>query len=444
MSTFAPAPAMLHELPNGARLLLLHDPHARTACVSVFVRTGSAHEPRALSGISHVIEHMAFKGTRTRDARRVNLDAETLGAEVNAHTDKDHTAYQMRGLAADAPAFVAMLGDIVLQPTFPADELERERQVLLQEFAEVDDDPMATAYQLFDRACWGLHAAALPVIGQRRTIERITREQLLTFVRDQYTGSNIVIAVAGPLDPQALLRAVEPAFGSVARGSPHRVAPPVYQGGVRTRRLDGGGQAHLVLGFPLPPLGSGDAMVDATSELAAAVLGEGMSSPLLDRLRERRGLVYHATAAADLYAVAGQFVVEASSAPERLGDVLAEVAVLLAAHAERIDPVDLERARRQLLVRRLQDDERPSRRLEAAVLDLFACGRVRSDDERLQALHAVDAESLRAAFGRMLAAGPAAALVGGLGRAAGEQARTILARHLGAVAEPIDDADEGA
>src|SRR3954453_1049580 len=115
-------------LANGVRVLTIRLPQLETACASVFIRSGSAHEAKALNGISHVVEHMVFKGTRTRDARRINLDAERLGAEVNAHTDKDHTAFHMRGLAADADVFVRMLGDIVLDPLFPAEELERERQ----------------------------------------------------------------------------------------------------------------------------------------------------------------------------------------------------------------------------------------------------------------------------------------------------------------------------
>src|SRR5262245_4954788 len=134
--------AALHTLANGVRVLALTRPHLRTAGVSVFVRVGSAHESRALNGICHVLEHMAFKGTRERNAHRVNLDAELLGAEVNAHTDKDHTAYHMRGLGEHAPRFVAMLADIVRHATFPDDELAHEREVLLQEVAEVEDDPV--------------------------------------------------------------------------------------------------------------------------------------------------------------------------------------------------------------------------------------------------------------------------------------------------------------
>ena len=311
-------------LANGVRIALLPLPHLATACASVFVRSGSAHEPRALAGIGHVIEHMAFKGTATRDAHRINLDAERLGAEVLAHTDKDHTAFQMRGLAGHAPDFVAMLADIVRTPTFPADELERERQVLLHEFAEVEDDPMDAAYRLFDHACFGLHPAAQPVIGTRACIERISRADLLDFVRRQYSGANVVVGVAGAVDADAVLRAAEAGFGDMPAGSAHRLAAPVYRGDVRAQALAGSSQAHVLVGGALPPLAAGD----DTGSLAAAVLGEGMSSPLLQRLREQRPLAYHATCAADVLDISGQLVIEASTAPAMLEDCVREIALL--------------------------------------------------------------------------------------------------------------------
>ena len=134
---------MITTFANGVRVIVFRLPHLATADVSVFVRSGSQHESAELNGISHVIEHMAFKGTRSRDCQRINLDAERLGAEVNAHTDKDHTAFHMHGLARDAAAFVHMLGDIVRESTFPEAELEREREVILHEYTEADDDAMA-------------------------------------------------------------------------------------------------------------------------------------------------------------------------------------------------------------------------------------------------------------------------------------------------------------
>ena len=409
-------------LPNGVRVITLPMPHLHTAAVSVFVRTGSAHESAALNGISHVIEHMAFKGTAERDVRRINLDAERLGAEVNAHTDKDHTAYQMRGLAAHSIDFVRMLGDIVLASTFPEPELERERQVILQEFAEDDDDPVSTGYKLFDRACYGLHAVAQPVIGSRRNIERFSRDELVRYVGRQYSGANVIVGAAGAIDPERILRATEAAFGAMPRGEPNLVAAPSYAGAVRARALAGSSQTHVVLGFPIPSLRDDD----AAPLVAAAVFGEGMSSPLLARVREERALAYHASCTADQFDMCGQLVIEASTAPAQFDEFLREVTALLRAQAEAIDPIDLERARNQIAVRRLHEAEKPLRRLEDAALEVFVHDRMRSPTESLACLHGVTADEVRDAFARMLAAGPSAAIVGAVRRGSGERAREIL------------------
>lgn len=412
----------IQTFPNGLRALALPLPQAVTASVSVFVATGSMHESRALNGIGHVVEHMLFKGTRTRDAHRINLDAERLGAEVNAHTDKDHSAFHMRGLPPHAPAFLPMLAELVLAPTFPADELERERQVLLQEYAEDEDDPMAAAYRLFDHACYGLHPLAQPAIGKRANIERFTREDLARWTARQFTAANTVVAAAGPIDPEAFFAQVQACFGAMPAGMPHVVERPAWHGGLRSRRIDAGSQAHLVLGFPLPPL----AADDPAGELAALAFGEGMSSPLMAELREKRGLVYYAACAADLLDIAGEFVVEASFGSERLDEVLQAVAGLLQRQADGFAAVDLERARHQFALRLARGQERPGRLLEAAVLDLMALGRVRSPSERLARAMETDAEALRAAFERLLAAGAAAALAGNLPRGAGEHGREGL------------------
>jgi predicted Zn-dependent peptidase len=415
-------PATTATLHNGVRLLALPMPHLATACVGVFVRSGGVHEPRSLAGIGHFIEHMAFKGTATRDALRINLDAEALGAEVLAHTDRDHTAFQMQGLAEHGPDFVRMLADIVLQPTFPEDELERERQVLLHEFAEVEDDPMDTAYRLFDRACFGLHAAAQPVIGTRAHVQRMTRADLLEHVQRQYGGANIVVGAAGGIDPDALLRAAESAFAAVSAGLPNTIDPPAYRGDVRARALSGSAQAHVLIGGALPPL----AADDPTGSVAAAVLGEGVSSPLLQRLREQRPLAYHATCEADVSAVSGQFVVEASTSAASLEEVVREVQGLLRRHAERVGAVELARARAQLRVRRLRALESPLRRLEEAALDLFTFGRVRTVEERVERTESVGAQAVQAVFGRLLGEGVSAVAVGSVGRAASERLRQAL------------------
>lgn len=418
-----PYPAtLLHTLPNGVRLLVVPMPQLATATASVFVASGSQHEGPRESGISHAVEHMVFKGTAQRDARRINLDAERLGAEVNAHTDKDHTAFHMRGLPRHVDTFIAMLAELVRCPTFPADELEREREVLLHEFTEDDDDPLSTAFKLFDKGCWGRHPLAQPVIGSRRNLERFSRDELADWVGRHYTAERMVVGVAGPVEPDAVLRAVQAAFGGVPRGAAPQLADAAWHGGVHTRRLDGCSQSHLVLGFPIPPR----AADDPVPAMAAALLGEGMSSPLLARLREERGLAYYCACSADVLSGGGQFVVEVSTSPQQLDPALRELVQLLTQLADGIDAVDLERARNQVVVRQLGALERPLRRLEDGALELFSFGRVRAPDEALARLHAVGAAQLREQFARLPASGAALALAGKLPRAASERAREAL------------------
>ncbi len=424
----------LATLANGVRVITLPMPQLCTASVSVFVRSGSMHESRRLSGIGHVLEHMVFKGTAQRSSHQINLDAERLGAEVNAHTDKDHTAFHMRGLAAHAPQFVAMLADLVQHATFPDDELQRERQVLLQEVAEVEDDPMAMAYKLFDGACYGLHPLAQPVIGNRANIERFSRDDLVAWVQQQFTGANVLVAAAGGIDPEAMVRAAERAFADLPRGQAHAVAVPTFGGGLRSRRVAGSSQTHVVLGFPIPALADDD----PAAELAAALLGEGMSSPLMTELRERRGLVYHAACAADVLDLCGQFVIEASVAPDKLDELLRVLSGLLRAQAEATDAVDMERALNQMAVRRVRVQERPSRRLEEAALDWFALGRVRTAEERTARMQAVTADQVRAVFQRLWSGPLALALTGRVSPTALDKARAALGRGavLAAAAAP--------
>lgn len=417
----------VHTLPNGVRVLTLVLPHLHSASVSVFVRAGSRDETTRQNGISHVVEHMAFKGTLARDCQQINLDAELLGADVNAHTDKDHTAFHMRGLARDAGAFIRMLGDIVLHGSFPEAELERERQVILQELLEDEDDALSAAFRLFDQTCFGKHALAQPVIGQRRNIERFTRDELLAFVRRHYIGANTVVAVAGPVDPQAMAQAAEAAFGVMPSGTPAALAAPAWHGGSVTRRMSGCSQTHVVLGWPTPTL----LQAPAAAVLAATLLGEGMSSPLLDQVRERQALVYHASCSVDLSDLAGQFVIEASTTPEHLPAFVETVTRLMREQAGAIDPLHLQRARQQLRVRGLQRFERPGRRLENAALDLYSFGRVRSREEWQTQLDAVDAEAVQQEFTRLLGQPAALAIAGKVPAGTKDRAGEWLAQLRG-------------
>jgi predicted Zn-dependent peptidase len=198
--------------------------------------------------------------------------------------------------------------------------------------------------------------------------------------------------------------------------------PADYSSGIRVKRMDVGRQTHLVLGYPMAARGADD----AAGELAAAVLGDGMSSPLLLELREKRGLVYHAACNVDRFEFGGQLAIEASFAPKHLNTVLRETVQLVRRHAEQVDSVDLERARNQVSVRLMRDDERLTQRTEDAALDLFALQRVRTASERLARMHAVSGDEVREAFARMQRAGVSVALTGSVGRATTPRVRELL------------------
>jgi predicted Zn-dependent peptidase len=321
-----------------------------------------------------------------------------------------------------------MLADIVQHATFPEAELERERQVILQEFAEDEDDAFSTAFKLFDKMCFGAHPLAQPVIGSRRNIARFSRDDLLGYVQRQYTGPNVVVAAAGALDAQQVVEAAAASFGALPAGGENAVAAPAYHGGFAARRQPGVSQMHVVLGFPLP--GTREPGHEA-GIVAAALFGEGMSSPLMDEIRERRGLAYYVACSADLSDLAGQFVVEASLAPEHAEEYVTEVVRLLREHARAVDPIGLERARNQIAVRRLEVQERPFRLLEEAAQDVFVHGRLRAPADRLAAIEAVRAEEVQACFSQMLRVVPAVGVAGDVRRATAERLKALLSAPLG-------------
>jgi predicted Zn-dependent peptidase len=234
----------------------------------------------------------------------------------------------------------------------------------------------------------------------------------------------VVVGVAGDVDAQAMVDATQSVFGSLPQGEPNRLTAPDWVGGVASRRLSGSSQAHIVLGYPIPSLEDDDPV----GTVAAALFGEGMSSPLLDRIRERLGLAYYTACSADVLGHWGQFVIEASTAPEHLDEYCAEVRKLLRAQARGVDAVQLERARNQIAVRSLRSQEQPFRRVEEAALDLLVHGRVRPRAQMLSRIRRVSATRLAQAFEAMLAQPVAAAVTGRLPRGARERVEKKLRR----------------
>ena len=426
---------VLRTLPNGVRLLAVPMPHVQSVSVGVFLRVGSRDETPATNGIAHVLEHMAFKGTTTRNVQAINLDAERLGADVNAFTGKDMTGYFMTGLGRHADQLLRMTADIVLNSTFPQAELQRELDVIRQEAIEYAEDPEDRSSDLLDRAIWGDDAMGMPVIGTVENIEGFTRDDLVRHVQSHYAAQKTVVVAAGNFDVDGWMALAGELFATMREAVdmpevPQPVPAP-YAGHALAQRFTQVSQAFLNIAYPLMPARQ-DEMARQRWRLAAALaanlFGGGMSSPLVDTVREQLGLAYTADCTMDGGDVWANFVVHAVTTPDKLDALVTATGELLRAQATAIDPVHLERAKNQLTVSRVRGAERTYATMEQAVEELFASGTVTPMADAMAMIEDIGAEEVRDVFTRMLV-NPAAVAVTGKGISA--RMAKLLAARLG-------------
>lgn len=410
---------ILRTLPNGVRLLALLMPQVQSASVGVFLRVGSRDETGQNNGISHVLEHMAFKGTSTRSVQAINLDAERLGADVNAFTGKDTTGFFMSGLGRHVQPLLRMTADIVLNSTFPEHELQRELDVIRQEAIEYEEDPEDASSELLDRAIWGDQPMGMPVIGTVGNIEAFTRADLVSHVKRHYVAGNTVVAAAGNFDVEAWMTLAEALFAEMPRSADtpasQAPAPATYLGHALSRRFTQVSQVFVNIGYPVAPAvpeDRGQQRWRLAASLASSLFGDGMSSPLVDTVRERLGLAYTAYSSIDAGDAWTNFVVHVVTTPDKLDALMTETGRLLRAQAAAIDPMHLERAKNQLTVSRVRTAERPYALMEQTVEELFATGGVTPLAQAIEMIEDISAEEVRAVFRRMLTHRPALAITG--------------------------------
>jgi predicted Zn-dependent peptidase len=414
-----------HTLPNGLTVASVRLPGFRTAAIAAFVRAGSRNEPARLNGLAHFLEHMAFKGTSSRDARAIAIAIERVGAQMNAYTAKDHTAYHTVLLSEHTDVALEVLADVLRRSTFPPDEIERERGVILQELADAADDPEGVAQDEFDLRAFPRQAFGRPILGSPRAVRAVSRDDCIAYQQTHYTGCNMVVVGVGGIEHSPFLDQVARHFGDLPRGAPVPSDPVRYVGGYR-HVDDDYEQTSIALGWPIPARADPNYPV---FEMLGDLLGGGMSSPLFQSVREQRGLAYAVDAYAEGHEDCGTLLVTAGVAPRNLRLFFDVACEQIAALTDRIEPDDLERARNQYrthLARRL---ERPLALAESIARDLFLHGRVVPIDEILYRSQQIDDAALRAAATEMLRAKPTLVLVGRAGRGDHHEAvRRRLAR----------------
>ena len=307
-------------LENGLRVITEAWPHTEAASVGIWVRTGSRDERPEENGLSHFIEHLVFKGTRRRSALDIVREIESVGGTINAFTAKEYTCFHAKVLDKDLPLALDVLCDLLTEPLFDPVELEKERMVILQEIKMADDVPDDHIYDLFHRSFWGDHPLGLPIIGTKETVSSFSREQIEGFFRRRYTPERMIVAAAGHIEHEEVVREVERRLGSIPPSDDHRPEPRAEGGkggvGVEYRELE---QVHLCLGVRGIPYAHPNRFA---GYVLHTILGGNMSSRLFQEIREKRGLTYSVYSFMNSYRDSGVLGVYAGTTKEELDEVI--------------------------------------------------------------------------------------------------------------------------
>jgi predicted Zn-dependent peptidase len=301
-------------LPNGVRVVVEPIRHVQSAAVGLWCRTGSRHELANEAGITHLIEHMLFKGTATRTAKQIAEEIEGRGGSLNAFTDKESTCYYCRVLMDDVVHGVDVLCDMMRNSLIDSDELKREQGVVLEEIKRSEDEPGDHVHELHLEKRWGSHPLGLPIIGTRESVASFKSDDLRAYLDRQYRGDHVLLAVAGNVDPEEVLAVAEKDLGSIPQGmSDPAVDRPVGKAGAYFEAKDVE-QVHFCIGT------DGCAIYDDdyyTQVVLDAALGGSMSSRLFQEIREKRGLVYAIGSYSLNYTAGGAYTVYGGTSAEQ-------------------------------------------------------------------------------------------------------------------------------
>jgi predicted Zn-dependent peptidase len=387
-------------LANGATVLTEHMPNLRSATVGVWVRRGSRHERPEVNGICHFIEHAVFKGTGRRTALDIAVESDRLGGHFDAYTTHELTGFSLKVVDAAIPRAFDLLSDMLLSPRFDAEDLERERKVIIEEMKMVEDTPEEFLTELFTAAYFPDHPLGRPIEGTAETVLTFDRERTARHHAALYAAPNLVVAAAGNVRHEELVELAERAFQDAAPAASAPAAPEDFDGGepraaapILVKRKKELEQAHVLLATPWPSARDEDRYAGS---LLASVIGGGTSSRLWQSVREERGLAYSVGCASSGFTDAGVLHVYAGTSPEQLDEVVGLfVAELRRAVREPVAEDELQLAKDQYVSSILLGLESTSARAEALARQEIIHGRRLRPEEIIARIEAVTPEDLQ-------------------------------------------------
>jgi predicted Zn-dependent peptidase len=388
------------ELPNGLVIASEAMPHLRSASIGVWIRTGSRSEATEISGISHFIEHLLFKGTKRRSTAQIAETIDSIGGQLNAFTEKEYVGYYAKVLDEHLPIAFDLLSDMVTNPAFPSAEIERERNVIFEEINMVEDSPQELIQDIYLEKFWEKHPLGRPIAGTKKTVARITRGDIRKFFKRHYTASNIMVAVAGNIRHREVFNLARRYFTDMKTGAPDLHGEPPAACASRTVRKKANlEQTHLCIGTTAPPIAAEERYC---AHLLCNILGGGMSSRLFQNIREKRGLVYSIYSMLNQYRDAGTLVVYAGTAPDKAPEVVELTLREFGRLRDRlVSSRELNRAKENIKGSIMLSLESSSSRMTHLAQQMIYHNRFRELEEILKAVQQVSARDIRDLADRM-------------------------------------------
>ena len=307
-------------LPNGLIVLTERMEHLRSVAMGVWIKSGSRCEPAETNGISHFVEHMVFKGTRSRTAQLIAREMDSIGGNLDAFTSKETICFNVKSLSDHVPIALDILTDLVLNPIFAPPDIERERGVILEEIKIDEDNPDVLVHELFTQNFWKGHPLGWPILGTTETVGRLDQQQLFAYHNDCFHGGNIVFSAAGNLEHDAFTEAVASKFARMKGGeTPNELSAPLPSARILLRNKKSLEQVQICLGVPSPPITDENRY---TTLILSTVLGGGMSSRLFQTIREERGMAYSVCSDLSPYRDTGTLCVYAGTSAAKALEVV--------------------------------------------------------------------------------------------------------------------------
>ena len=373
-------------LANGMRVVSQSMAHLETASLGIWVSCGARHEQPQDNGISHFLEHMAFKGTASRSARDIAEEIEQVGGDLNAATSLETTAYYARVLKNDVPLALELLADILNNPSYDGEEIERERDVILQEIAATQDSPEELAYDLVQALAFRDQSIGRPILGTNERVRSFDVTGLRRFLEQNYTPGRMILSAAGAVDHEALVRQAESLFSTTVNNSAQSYQPARYDGGASflDKPFE---QSHMMMAFKAP------SYLDErffAAQVFSGLFGGGMSSRLFQEVREKRGLCYSIYSSCWGVNDGGLFAVNAATSPELMEALVTVVKdQLLIAGDALPDGREVDRAKAQMKAGLMMSLESSAVRAEQMARHILAYNRVRSTAELIDQIDGV-------------------------------------------------------